>query len=136
MANTEKTTDATIPLVEERLTVGKKRVETGRVRVHITTREETTEARSRLADQRVEVKRVPIGREVTELPVVRHEGDTMIIPVMEEVLVVEKRLVLIEEVHIRQLVTQTETAQPVTLRRQFVEVERIGAQPDDPVPKT
>lgn len=135
MADTEKEADQTILVGEERLTVGKRRVETGRVRVHITTRAETTEAHAKLSDQQVEVKRVPIGREVQELPVIRHEGDTTIIPVMEEVLVVEKRLVLIEEVHVRQVITQTETTQPVTLRRQYVEIERIDARPDDAMPE-
>lgn len=135
MANTEKGTAETIPLVEERLSVGKQRIETGRVRVHITTHAETTEAHAQLEDQKVEVRRVPIGREVTELPEVRHEGDTMIIPVMEEVLVVEKRLVLIEEVHIRQVVTKTEATQPMTLRRQHVEIGRTDTRPGNTVPE-
>jgi stress response protein YsnF len=45
--------------------------------------------------------------------------------VLEEILVVEKRLVLKEELHIRRRAT-TETAEvPVTLRKQRVVVERI-----------
>jgi stress response protein YsnF len=78
----------------------------------------------------VEVTRVPIDRMVETAPEIRTEGDVTILPVVEEVLVVEKRLVLKEEVHIRRRVT-TETAEvPVTLRKQRVEVERID--PDKP----
>ena len=51
-------------------------------------------------------------------------------PVVEEVVVVEKRLVLKEEIHIRRT-AQTEAVEvPVTLRKQRAVVERLG--PDTP----
>ena len=118
--------DATIPLVEEELNVGKRRLETGRVRVRVLTDTETVNAQASLFDQRVEVKHVPIGREVTEIPAVRQEGETTIIPVLEEVLVVEKRLVLLEEVHVKRVVAQSDVSQPVILKRQRAEVVRTG----------
>jgi stress response protein YsnF len=46
---------------------------------------------------------------------------------------VEKRLVLIEEVHVRRVVTQTEVTQPVTLRRQWADVERTAEKHEHPV---
>jgi stress response protein YsnF len=55
----------------------------------------------------------------------RIEGDTTIIPVVEEILVVEKRLVLVEEIRIRQVATTDEVSIPVTLRKQTATVERI-----------
>ena len=48
-----------------------------------------------------DVERVPIKRMIDQPAEVRQEGDTLIIPLMEEVLVVEKRLMLREELHIR-----------------------------------
>lgn len=45
----------------------------------------------------MQVTRMPIDAEVTTPPGVRVEGDTTIVPVIEEVLVVEKRLILKEE---------------------------------------
>jgi stress response protein YsnF len=55
---------------------------------------------------------------------VRTEGETTIIPVVEEVLVVEKRLVLKEEIHIRRLISKDDVEVPVTVRRQRAVVER------------
>lgn len=53
-----------------------------------------------LVKEQVEVRHVPVGRWI-EVPVsMRQEGDTIILPIMEEVLVVEKRLRLVEEVHV------------------------------------
>jgi uncharacterized protein (TIGR02271 family) len=119
-----------IPLVEETMSIGKREVVTGHVRVRTVT--DTVEELAHADVQReiVEVTRVPIDRMVETAPEIRTEGDVTILPVVEEVLVVEKRLVLKEEVHIRRRVT-TETAEvPVTLRKQRVEVERID--PDKP----
>ena len=130
MSDIHKDPDATISLVEEHLTVGKRQVETGRVRVRVLTDTETVNANASLFDQAVEGKRVPIGREVTEVPDIRQEGDSTIIPVLEEVLVVEKRLVLIEEVHVRQVITQTDVEHPMTLRRQRAEVVRTPTATD------
>jgi stress response protein YsnF len=72
----------------------------------------------------VDVTRVPIGREVTEAPAVRTEGDVTIVPVFEERLVVEKRLFLVEELHVRRTVSVDPVELPTTLRRTRVEVER------------
>lgn len=115
---------AAIPLVEERLEVGKRRVESGRVRVRVAvdTREETVPAE--LAHDQVEIRRVPRNVAVNEIPGVRLEGETTIIPVVEEQLVVEKRLVLVEEIHVvRRTETKVEQV-PVTLRSERAEIER------------
>jgi uncharacterized protein (TIGR02271 family) len=122
-----------IPLIEETASIGKRQVVTGRVRVQTVT--DTVEELARVDVQResVEVTRVPIDRMVETAPEIRTEGDVTILPVVEEVLVVEKRLVLKEELHIRRRVT-TETAEvPVTLRKQRAIVERVA--PDTPAPE-
>ncbi len=46
------------------------------------------------------VRKVAVDRVLDEPALPRQEGDTMIYPVMEEVLVVQKRLILKEEIHI------------------------------------
>jgi stress response protein YsnF len=51
----------------------------------------------------VEIGRVPVGRPVDTMPPVRQEGDTTIVPVVEEIIVVGRRLILKEEVRIRRL---------------------------------
>jgi stress response protein YsnF len=76
--------------------------------------------------EHVDVTRVPIGRVVEIAPEVRTAGDVTILPVVEEKVVLVKRLVLREELHIRRWVETESVEVPVTLRRQRAEVERIA----------
>ena len=115
-----------IPLLEEQARLEKREVVTGRVRV--STRVETFEeiAHALLRRDDVEVTRVAIGTPVEgPIPQVRTEGDVTIVPVLEEVLFVETRLVLKEELHIRKRTTTEQIEAPVTLRRQRADVERL-----------
>jgi len=124
---THDQTGEAVPLLEEEMRVNKRSVATGKVRVRsvVDTIEEV--ARAALAEDRVEVTRVPLNREVSAAPPVRTEGEVTIVPVMEEVLVVEKRLVLKEELHIRRRVTHENVEVPVTLRKQRAVIERLTA---------
>jgi stress response protein YsnF len=135
-----------IPVVEETVTVGKRQVVTGHVRVRTVT--DTVEELAHAAVQRedVEVTRVPIDKVVETAPEIRTEGDVTIVPVLEEVLVVEKRLVLKEELHIRRRVEHETVEVPVTLRKQRAIVERDAPdgstideerspETDDPIPR-
>ncbi|WP_206664522.1 YsnF/AvaK domain-containing protein, partial [Dankookia rubra] len=122
-----------IPLLEERLRIAKQWRDTGRVRVSVTTAEDSRLVEEVLRQRSVEVERVPIGRQVAELPSVREEGDTLVIPVVEEELVVERRLVLREEVRVRLRTEDRRAAVPVTLRRQSAAIERL---PPHPAPGT
>jgi len=72
----------------------------------------------------VQVRWIDIGREVESVPEVRTEGDTLIIPLFEEVLVVEKRLVLRQEIHLTRRMVSEPFEQEVVLRRTEAEVER------------
>jgi uncharacterized protein (TIGR02271 family) len=130
----EATAETVIPLVEETLHLGKRLVETGRVRVSLTTEVVEEVLRETLRHRHAEVERRPVGRMVTEAPAVRQEGDMIIVPVVEEVLVVEKRLMLREEIHLR-LVDSEEAVEHAASRRvQHAAVERVPAVPDDPGP--
>ena len=127
MSDMQKDPDATMALVEEHLTVERRQVETGHVRVRLATDSETVDAGASLFDHGVDIKHVPIGREVSKVPAIRQDGETTIIPVLEEILVVEKRLVLIEEIHVRQTTKQTDVKQPINVRRQRAEIVRTVA---------
>ena len=115
-----------IPVLREELKVSKREVETGRVVVHKTVSERDENVEMLLRQTDVSVERVPVGRTVTEAPASRQEGDVLIIPVMEEVLVVEKRLVLKEELHIRKTTTERTTHEVVRLRTETVQIEPTG----------
>lgn len=116
-----------IALVEEEARIDKREVVTGRVRIRTRVEEAEETVRGTLDEEVVEVERVHVDRIVDAAPAVRQDGDVTIIPVMEEVLVVEKRLVLKEELHVRRRRTQESVEVPVTLRRERVEVERLPA---------
>ena len=117
---------AAIPLVEERVRVTKREVETGRVRIHVTVDERQEEVPVDLASEEVEIERVPVNKAVSQLPSVRLEGTTTIIPVVEEIVVVEKRLVVVEEIHVRRKSTTETRHIPVTLKSEQVKIDRTG----------
>jgi stress response protein YsnF len=55
---------------------------------------------------------------------VREEGDVTIMPVLEEIIVVERQLILKEEIHIRQLRTTERHRETVVLREQDAVITR------------
>jgi uncharacterized protein (TIGR02271 family) len=125
-------TDSTserIPLVEEHLRVDKRVVETGRVRIRTSVDESRVWVREDLEREEVDVVRVPIDRQVEAVPQVRIEDDVIIVPVVEEVVVVEKRLFLVEELHVRRRRTVQHVEEPITLRRTRAEIEQVEAAP-------
>ena len=119
-----RTNETVIPIIEETAVVTKRVVPTGRVRVNTSVEERSELVRADLEREDVEVERVAIDREIDAVPEVRREGDVLIVPVVEEILVIEKRLVLKEElrIHTRRSVERVE--QPVVLRRTVASVER------------
>jgi stress response protein YsnF len=114
-----------VPVVEEELSVGKRVVEEGGVRVTRRVEEHEEIIRQALKRENVEVVRVPVNRVVDGVEPVRQEGDTIVVPMVEEVLVVRKQLVVREELHIRKRVREEEKPQRVVLRKQVVEVEKL-----------
>jgi stress response protein YsnF len=80
--------------------------------------------REQLSRAYVDIERVPVNRNVDQVPAVREEGDTTIIPVVQEVLVVQKQLVLTEEIRVRQRRVMEEHVEPVSLRSHRAVVER------------
>src|SRR5919107_488296 len=120
---------AVVPVIEEELRVGKRVVETGRVRVTKTVREREELLDEPLMREEYDVERVPIDEFVDGPVGPRQEGETLIVPVLEEVLVVEKRLVVREELRITRRQTEERETRRVTLRSEEVSVER--AEVDD-----
>jgi uncharacterized protein (TIGR02271 family) len=117
-----------IPVLAETLSVGRRLVETGggvRVTKHVHERAEVIE--EPLLREDVTVERVPVNQSVDGTPPSqRQEGDTLILPILEEILVVEKRLLLREEVRITRQRRTVREPQTVTLREEVAEVERLA----------
>lgn len=119
----------TIPVVAEEAVLHKRQVESGRLRISKSVETEDCLLEESLRREEVQVERVPCGAEVDPAhpPQVRQEGDVTVIPVVEEVLIVEKRLVLKEELHIRRVTHEETRSVPVALKREKVTVERSPA---------
>ena len=113
-----------IPVVEERVEIGKMAVE-GRT-VTVTTRPvvESHEISERVLPENVTVERVPVGEAVEQVPEVREQGDLTVIPVVEERLVITRQLVLKEEIHLRRTREETSEEHTVELRRTEVEISQ------------
>jgi len=118
-----------VPLAEETASVQKREVVTGHVRVRTVTETLEDFACADVQHESVEVTRVPVDKVVETAPETRTEGDLTIVPVVEEVLVLEKRLVLKEELHIRRKVSNETVKVPVALRKQRAVVERLAPDP-------
>jgi stress response protein YsnF len=130
LSNDEPTT---IPVVREEPVVRKRSVETGSgVRIAKTVAQREHVVDEMLAKDDVVVERVSIGRAVdaANLPGIRYEGDTMIVPVLEEILVAEKRTILKEELRITSTRREVREQQRVVLRSEEVSVDPFEARLD------
>lgn len=114
----------TIPLSEEQVKVAKRTQETGRVRIDKRVDEEEVRIEADLLSQSIDVRRVPVDRWVDGPVPDRQEGDTLVVSVMEEVLVVEKRLKVVEEIHITRRHGRRHLRRSATRRRERAEVTR------------
>ncbi|HEX4211448.1 MAG TPA: YsnF/AvaK domain-containing protein [Candidatus Binataceae bacterium] len=121
--------DVALPLYAEDVAVARRTVEQGGVRVSVETNTREHLVDEQVTNTRVEVKRIPIGRTVQAAPPVRTEGDTIIIPVLEETIVVERRLVLKEEIILRRVRTTEPYRENVTLREQEAVIVRVPKNP-------
>ena len=120
-----------VPVLVEELEVQKRPVETGKVRITKVVHEREALVDEPLVRENVAITRVPMQRVVDGPVPVREEHGTTIISVVEEVLVVEKRWMLREEIHIRKQRVETHQPQRVTLRSEEVQVERVPQADDD-----
>jgi uncharacterized protein (TIGR02271 family) len=115
----------TLPLLEEHATIDKRTVTTGKVRVVTHTQTVEGTVRAVLKGEEAEVVTVELDQTVSgPAPLIRTEDRGTIIPVLEEVLVVEKRLVLKREIRISKRSTSETVEIPVSLRKQRAEVVR------------
>jgi uncharacterized protein (TIGR02271 family) len=130
---TDEALPVVVPVLAEFLQVEKQTVETGRVVLHKTVHVESQTVDVPLREEQVQVQRVAVNRYVDEAPAVRYEGEKMIVPVVREELVVTKRLLLVEELHVHTQVLTTHAPQTVELRREEVSYERLPAEPQSAV---
>ena len=128
----ESTSDMAMPVYQEQLRLDVRTVDTGRgVRVRKTVDEHEQHIDETLMHDQVDVRHVPVDKIValSEAPASRYEGDTFIVPILEEILVVEKRLRIKEEIHITRSKRPQRFSETVPLKSETVSVERFDEGP-------
>ncbi len=124
----EKDEDLVIPIIREEVHADAVPVVTGGVRVikRLESHDEVVE--QELRKSRVEVKRVKTERVVDGPQPVQRVGSTLIIPVVSEVLRIEKQWVVTEEIHITELQERETVQNTVTLSGEEALIERIDSE--------
>lgn len=138
MAEVE-TASRVLPIIEERVVVSREVVETGRVRLSRQVHEADELVRVALTHDEVQVEHVPFNQTLpagAAAPTTRYEGDTIIIPVLREIAVVETRLLLVEELRVTKRQLTTEHREVLPLRREEISIERLppGTSPENTSP--
>lgn len=113
-----------VPIIKEELQVEKNTVTTGRVKLIKKVVERNTPYSIPLSSESVVVERVAVNKEVDKAPDTRYEGNTMILPVLKEVWVVRKQLVLVEELHITRKTTESILTGEILLREESIDISR------------
>ncbi|MEJ8755663.1 YsnF/AvaK domain-containing protein [Pontibacter sp. H259] len=126
-----KREERVIPVIEEQAHVSKRVVESGKVRISKNVHEDEVLIDVPIVHEEVDVQRIPINQYVDQAPpAVRYEGDKMIVTVLREELVLVKRIKVVEELHIINRKVEEHNTQPISLRREEINIERV--QNSDP----
>jgi stress response protein YsnF len=124
--------EETILVAEERPVIRKRKKITGAVQIRTRVREDEHLVERPVTSEEVAVERVPVDRWVDAPVEVRQEGDVTVIPVHAEVVVVETRLKLVEEIHVRRRRSTAQARERVVLRSEEAVVDRLAAAEDEP----
>ena len=115
-----------IPVINEELHIDKEVIESGKIRIIKKINEEKSTVEVPLKHTEVSVERKPMNQYVNEHhQAIRYEGDTMIVSVLKEVVVVQKKILLVEELHINKTQKQEAHTEEVTLKSESISVERL-----------
>lgn len=126
---------ADIPVIAERATVEVRPAPIRQVRVRRRVVRDEQVVEVPVTRERIEVDYVPVNVIVDAVPAPRQEGDVLIIPCVEEVVVVEKRLRVREELRVRVVREQHVHRETVDLRRHEIDIEHTE-EPQQTIPKT
>ncbi len=127
--------DTVMPVLAEDVAVTTRTVETGHVTVQRVTREHCETIAEPLMDERVEITHTPIGKVIDRIPEIRQDGDSVVIPIVEERLVLERQLFLKEEVRVKRVRSTAVHHDAVTLRHHDLVITRTfpGKETNHPI---
>lgn len=113
----------TVPIIEEELHVGRTEVTTGRVRVRTTVHEDERVIDEPIRHKRLEVTRVPVERTADQPEPDRQDGDTLVISLCREIVTIQRKYEVYEEVRVRTIYEEERHREVVRLRRTEANVE-------------
>ncbi|HSK04031.1 MAG TPA: DUF2382 domain-containing protein [Kofleriaceae bacterium] len=125
-----------VPVIAEQVTVDVRRRPRETVRIRRSVAVEDRLVETPLTDERIELERAAVDVVADTPPQPRQDGDTLVVPIVEEEAVVVRRYRVREELRIRVVRTPRIDRRSVRLRRHEVAIERdpIPPRPDNPEP--
>ena len=124
-ADSDLTDRQTIPVVEEKLNVGKREVERGGARIRSRVVEKPVEATVRLREEHVVVNRRPVNREVSDADRANFQPGEMELTERSEVPIIGKEARVVEEVEVGKNVTERDETVRDNIRRTEVDVDEF-----------
>jgi stress response protein YsnF len=125
------TSSRSIPIIEEELEVGKREVNTGRVRVRSRIIEKPVEETLRLRDEQISVERTPTDRPATEGDFSTFQEGEIEMKETEEIPVVKKEARVVEEVRLNKDVREREETIRDTVKRTDIEIDETDEKDRD-----
>lgn len=119
------TSEASIPIIEEEVNVGKREVRRGGVRVHSRIIEKPVEETLRLREERVVVERNPVDREASEADLEGFHDETIEVTEYGEEPIVSKRTRVVEEVKVGKKVHERQETIRDTKKKTEVDIENL-----------
>lgn len=118
----------TIPIIEENITVGKKEVATGGVRIRSRIVEKPIEENLRLREEHIHVERNKVDRQATEDELRNFKNQTIELTANTEIPDIQKTSKVVEEVSLGKEVNHRDETVHDTVRKTEVDVEDIASR--------
>jgi stress response protein YsnF len=119
-----------IPIVEEEASVHTRRREGESVRLRKTAAAHEETLRVPVTSEHVDVQRVAVNAPVDGPVEPWRDGETLVIPVMEQVPVVRMQWVVREEIRVTRSIRRTEHQKKIWLEREQITVDRTETPPE------
>ena len=120
----EKSQSKVIPVIEEKIRIDKEKMETGRFKISKKVHHEEVTEDISVSEEELTVERKEFNIFVESAPPIREEDDVTIISVVKEVLVVEKKLMLVEEIHLKKHKNERTVSVQETVRKEEVNISK------------
>jgi uncharacterized protein (TIGR02271 family) len=115
--------DVRVQRVEEELVAGTREREVGRMNVRKRVRTDREQVRVPRRREEVSIERIPVDEDRRQAFEAEIGEDEIRIPIVEEEIVVEKRLVVKEEIRVRKNVVEEEEVVEADVRKEEIDIE-------------